>query len=96
MAYDNTNSGALFKNDKREKETHPHYKGNLEVKCPCCEENSQFWVSSWLKEAGPNAKKPGETFMSLALTPKEEKKVGNKKISSGRPAEDFEDDDIPF
>ncbi len=52
MAYDNNLTGVLFKNDRKEKDTHPEY-----------------WISGWIKEG-----KKGK-FMSLKLTPKEEKAV---------------------
>jgi len=58
--YDNTNRGAIFKNDRKEKDTHPDYKGSLNV------EGAEYWVSSWIKE-GPKGK-----FMSLSLTPKDQ------------------------
>jgi hypothetical protein len=54
------NSGVLFKNDKREKESHPHYKGNIRVG------NQEYWLSAWIKEG-----KTGK-FMGLAVSPKDE------------------------
>ncbi len=72
MPYDNTNSGAMFDNDRREHDRHPDYKGSLEVKCPCCNKNSEFWVSSWIKTAGPSSKNPGSEFFSIAIAPKED------------------------
>lgn len=86
--YDNTNSGALFKNDRKEKPNHPDYKGSLDV------EGAQFWVSAWIKEG-----KKGR-FMSLALTPKEEQKPAPRQAQkpAGRAPTSFDDmpDDIPF
>ena len=60
--YDNTNTGALFKNDKRESEKQPLYKGQLNV------EGAEFWISAWLKES-----KNGDKYMSLSVQPKEQK-----------------------
>ncbi len=56
------NSGVLFANDKREKESHPNYKGNIRV------DGKDYWISGWIKE-GKNGK-----FMGLAVSPKEEVK----------------------
>ena len=76
------NSGVMFKNDKREKESHPHYKGNMRVN------GQEYWLSAWIKE-GKNGK-----FMGLALSPKEEQGQAPQAKSSKK-IEDM-DDDIPF
>lgn len=36
------NSGALFTNDKREKETQPHYKGNAVIN------GKRMYISAWI------------------------------------------------
>lgn len=54
------NSGVLFKNDKKESEKHPDYKGNLTV------DGKDYWLSAWVKEG------KGGKFMGLALSPKDE------------------------
>lgn len=56
--YDNTNRGVLFKNDRKESESHPDYKGNVNVN------GVEFWLSAWMKE-GAKGK-----FMSLSVQPK--------------------------
>ena len=40
--FDNTNSGALFKNDKRGNERSPEYKGECAPVCPHCGKKSEF------------------------------------------------------
>ncbi len=60
--YDNNNTGALFKNDKKETERHPDYKGSATV------DGTEYWMSAWIKTS-----KSGQTFMSFAYTPKEER-----------------------
>lgn len=90
--YDNTNRGALFKNDRKEKETQPDYKGSLNVG------GVDYWISSWLSTS-----KAGAKYMSLAVNPKEEKQeptVAARAAASGNAATvavdaDF-DDDVPF
>jgi len=59
MTYDNTNSGALFRNDKKS-EKHPDYRGDINVN------GVDYWISAWLKTS-----KKGTKFMSLAVTEKE-------------------------
>jgi hypothetical protein len=61
--YDNNMRGVLFKNDRKEKETHPDYKGSCEIN------NEEMWMSAWIKE-GKNGK-----FMSFSFTPKEQPKI---------------------
>lgn len=64
--YDNTNSGALFTNDRRTKPSQPNFKGSCTIKTPDGE-LVEYWVSGWEKSGkkGP--------FISLALEPKEKK-----------------------
>jgi hypothetical protein len=75
------NSGVLFTNDKREKESHPNYKGNIRV------DGKDYWISGWIKE-GKNGK-----FMGLAVSPKEEQTQPQSKPKAK--IEDM-DSDIPF
>ena len=90
--YDNTNRGVLFKNDRKEKDTHPNMKGSINV------EGVEYWVSAWTKE-GQNGK-----FISLSLTPKEQtqtaEQVAQKAVPPQRqqaaPVVDDLDDSIPF
>lgn len=62
--YDNTNSGAIFTNKKKAKDSDPLYRGSVDV------EGVEYWVSSWV-----NISKAGEKYMSLKLTKKDEQKT---------------------
>lgn len=66
--YDNTNSGALFKNDNKESEKHPDYRGSINV------DGTEFWLSAWLKTS-----KQGTKFMSLSVSPKDGKPAKGKR-----------------
>ncbi len=89
MEYDNSNRGVLFKNDRKEKETHPDYKGSYTDA-----NGAEFWLSAWIKKD-----KNGNSFMSLSTTAKDE--AHNKGMQQARqaaapqPQEPFADD-IPF
>lgn len=63
MQYDNNNSGALFKNDRKTTANHPDYRGEINV-------NGQvFWLSAWIK---PLKADPTKRYMSLSVQPKEQ------------------------
>ena len=47
--YDNTNSVVIFKNNKKEKDTQPEYKGTVNV------DGKEYEISLWVKE-GKNGK----------------------------------------
>ena len=85
MAYDNTNSGALFKNDDKSNERHPDYKGSLNVN------GVDFWISSWLKTS-----KAGAKYMSLSVTPKNANNTRAPVQSKSAPADEEFDDSLPF
>ena len=91
--YDNTNRGAIFKNDRKEKDSHPDYKGSLNVG------GVEYWVSSWIK-TGQKGK-----FMSLSVTAKEAQQSQAPAPQRQAPApaprgasgfDDFENSDVPF
>ena len=55
------NSGVLFKNDKKETEKHPDYKGSLTTP-----DGVECWVSAWIKRPEGKA-----TYMSLSIQAKD-------------------------
>jgi len=90
MAYvQKENIGSLFKNDRKEKETHPDYKGDINIG------GVNYWLSAWVKE-GKNGK-----FFSLSVNMKEapglSKQLDNTKHKPSVQHNDpFEDSEIPF
>ena len=86
MQYDNTNRGSLFKNDDKQQDNHPDYKGSLNVN------GVDLWVSGWIK----TSEKTGKKFLSLSVKPKEAAPVkqASKPKSSG--FDDMDDSDVPF
>jgi uncharacterized protein (DUF736 family) len=78
--YDDTNRGALFKNDKKETDRHPDYRGSLNVN------GTDFWISAWLKES-----KNGVKYMSLSVTAKDDAYTPPAPATSTP-----DSDDVPF
>ena len=56
---DNKNSGALFRNDKRETERHPEYTGKITI------EGVEYYLSAWVNEM-----RNGQKYFSIKATPK--------------------------
>jgi len=79
--YDDTNRGALFKNDRKEKDTHPDYRGNINV------DGVKKDLAAWLKTS-----KNGVKYMSLSVS---DPYVPEKKEPAPVDGVPF-DDTIPF
>ena len=86
MTYDNSNSGALFKNDrKRPDRQDPDYTGKAELA------GVAYYVDAWVNEIKD---KPGRKFLKLKFKPVAAPAVTSTKSA---PTQDFVDDsDIPF
>lgn len=88
MAYEvKQNSGSLFKNDRKEKETHPDYKGSALIN------GVEMWMSAWLKTSGNGTK-----FMSFSFQPKDQQQAPARQAPARQAPQadpDF-DSDLPF
>lgn len=84
--YDNTNRGAIWKNDRKEKDTHPDFKGELDV------EGVTYWVSAWKRKPDASDKSPALSFSIQ----KKENKAPQVQQQFDAAGSDFEDDPIPF
>lgn len=94
MAYEmKPDSGSLFKNERREKDTHAHAKGTALIG------GVEYWVDAWTNEA-----KDGSKYQSLKFKAKDAQHQGSygrqepKRTANPQPA-DFGrdlDDDVPF
>lgn len=85
--YDETNRGALFKNSRKTKDSHPHMTGRINV------EGKEYWISAWTK-----TDRNGNRFQSLSVNPIEGNNRSNdNRTSGGDRADDHDfDDDIPM
>lgn len=97
MAYEKKDmSGALFKNDRKTRETHPEYQGYVLVN------GVEFWLSAWVKEGGKGK------FFSLSLQPKNKEQDSPLAVTgaasntrrtaspANAPLRSEMDDEIPF
>ncbi len=78
--YDNTNRGALFKNERKEQPTHSDYNGTINV------DGKEFYLNAWLKES-----QAGKAYMSLSVKAKDATKSNGSPASPTIAAED-----VPF
>lgn len=89
MAYEQKpGQGVLFKNDRKEKDTHPDYKGSVNIA------GVEHWLSAWIKD-GQKGK-----FMSLAVGEPKQKQAAKAESYGGNPnlppTQPDLDDEIPF
>lgn len=80
-------SGSLRENDRKEKDSHPDYRGDATIN------GVQVWLSGWLKQD-----RNGNTYMSLSFKPKDAgpkvPRYPDDRITTGPQRGD--DSDIPF
>lgn len=61
--YDNTDRGALFKNERKTQDNQPDYTGSINVG------GAEFYLSAWIR-----TQQSGRKYMSLAVSAKDERK----------------------
>ena len=89
--FDKTNSGAIFRNEKKRSQNSPDHTGQAEIACPHCGATHETWIAAWVKTAANT----GQRFFTLAFTPKEEARLTGKRTPAEAAKEDYKDD-IPF
>ena len=94
MAYEQRpNTGSLFKNDRKETDSHPDYKGSALI-----DGLGECWLDAWINEA-----KDGTKYMSLKLKPKEARTQHTGAANPATTGQHYVastgadlDDDVPF
>jgi hypothetical protein len=84
MSYEpKDNTGSLFKNDKKETDSHPNAKGSALI------DGVEYWVDAWT-----NRDKNGNPYQSLKFKRKEARAAA--PAPARRQAPPADDGDIPF
>lgn len=81
MQYDDSNKGVLFREKEKKSDSHPDFKGSINV------EGTDYWLSGWVNES-----KAGQKYFKLSVSPKE----GAPKVKPSAPTHEFLSEDIPF
>lgn len=78
-------TGTLFKNDKRETDKHPLYRGSALI------DGVAYWMSAWVNkiQGGDNA---GQSYMALKFDKKDQQSGGSRTSDNTA----LEDDEVPF
>lgn len=85
MAYEQRdNTGSLFKNDRKETDSHPDYKGSALLG------GVEHWMDAWINEA-----RDGSKYMSLKFKRKESAQTGSYAKQEPQSAAGFGEDDRP-
>lgn len=75
------NSGSLFVNDKKERDSQPDRRGSARI------DGVDYWVSGWVKK-----KEDGTPWMSMSY----QRKDAAPSAPKAQPAQADMDDEIPF
>jgi hypothetical protein len=88
MAYvPKAGSLSLFKNDRKERDSHPDYKGDgMDL------QGNPVWISAWIKDSQKGK------FMSISIQKKDDQRTATTQAARQEPAPNFSDmdDDIAW
>ena len=88
MAYDNRNRGSIWKNEKKQTETHPDFTGTYTD-----ENNVEYWVSAWKRKPDASDKAPA---LSFSLKRKEATQGVQNQPGRDKPAKTSDYSSDPF
>lgn len=66
MSYNNTNRGRIWSNDRKQNDTHPDFKGSVNIK------GEEYSISAWKQQGGA---RPGKLSLSFSIKPKHETRI---------------------
>jgi uncharacterized protein (DUF736 family) len=91
MSYEQRdNSGSLFKNDRKEQDSHPDYTGSAKI------DGKEFYINAWVKESKNGKKFFSFSFKAKLMSDRASPPTGGKNDQRTVTA-DFDDDpEIPF
>ena len=79
--YDNRNTFTMFRNGRKEKDTHPDFNGTFTDA-----DGREYWLSAWTK----TPKNGGDKFLRGSIKLKDAPKAQQQKAAASL------DDDVPF
>lgn len=87
MAYEQKdNSGSVFRNERKEKDTHPDVRGS------CLIDGVDYWMDGWSKKT-----KDGKPWTSYSFKRKDAKENAKPAPAKGGSPSTFDDDEmVPF
>ena len=86
MEYDDTNKGAIWKNDRKEAETHPDYTGSINV------DGVEYWLNAWRKSEDASERAP---VLKFSVKRKDAPRIADENNDLANSGREF-NDDIPF
>ena len=87
--YDDTNKGQIWKNDQKQTDSHPDFKGSLNV------DGKEYWVSAWKRSPDANPKAPALRFSIQAKEVKPQINQVQPNPADFQAPDDL-DQEIPF
>lgn len=83
--YDDEKRGVLFRNEKKDSEKHPDYRGFMQI------EGVEYRLAAWVRESAKGTK-----YMSLSATPPEDHAPQAELKPQRQPVTVPDDDGLPF
>jgi len=90
MAYDNTNTGILTKNEKRRDENDAEYTGSINAG------GTEYWLKAWVNEGKEGGKLEGKKYFRITLKAKDEQAKPPRTAPTTKPRTPDDDEDLPF